>query len=89
MVPREAAVTAPEAVAACADVGGELPDGLTLRQFETLPGVQVAMDGEWLNQIWVTNPTDYGVILLTSEGGFVIRDPAELHQFRCVTPLVS
>ena len=89
LAPREAALTAPEATMACADVGGELPHGLALMQFETLPGVQRTVGGEWLNQVWETSSTDYSVIVLTNEGGFVIRDPSELHHFRCVTPLIS
>lgn len=89
LVPSESAVTAPEATAACADAGGELPQGLALRQFKTLPGVQMALGGEWLNQVWVTSETAYGVYVQTSEGGFIIRNPSEPHSFRCVTPLVS
>jgi hypothetical protein len=89
LVPREGALTAVEAAKACADVGGELPDGLALRQFNALPGVQIALNGEWLDQIWVTNETAYAVYVLTASGGFVIRSPGEPHQFRCVTPLVG
>lgn len=89
LVPSEGAVTAPEATAACAHAGGELPHGLALMQFETLPGVQIAAGGEWLNQVWVTNETEYAVYVLTGEGHVVLRSPGEAHHFRCVTPLVS
>lgn len=89
LTPSESALTAPEAVAACADAGGELPQGLALMQFETLPGVQSAPGGEWLNQVWQTSETAYSVYVLTNGGGFIIRSPSEPHRFRCVTPLVS
>lgn len=89
LAPSESATTAPEAVMACADAGGELPHGLALKLFQTLPGVQKAADGEWLNQVWQTSETVYSVYVLTSGGGFIIRNPDEPHHFRCVTPLVS
>jgi hypothetical protein len=87
--PSEAAATAPEAAQACANVGGELPQSLQLKAFGAQPGVQIAVGGEWLNEVWVTSETAYGVYVLTSEGHFVIRDPSEPHNFRCVTPILG
>jgi hypothetical protein len=89
LAPSEGAVTAPEAAAACADAGGELPQGMALMQFETLPGVQIAIGGEWLNQLWMTSETQYAVYVLTDDSHVVVRQPDEAHRFRCVTPLVS
>jgi hypothetical protein len=89
LAPSEAALTAVEAAAACADAGGELPPSLQLKMFVALPGVQASPSGEWLNEVWWTSPTDYGVYLLTAERGFAVRSPIESHRFRCVTPLVS
>jgi len=86
--PSAAALTAPEAVAACAAVGGELPGGLDLAQFDPLPGVQPAVGGEWLNQIFFSSETSYGVFVLMSEGHFIPEAPTALHHFRCVTPLL-
>lgn len=89
LVPSEAVVTAPEAAAACAGAGGELPHGLALMQFNTLTGVQVAVGGEWLNEVWVNSETSFAVYVLTSSGHFVLRLPGEAQHFRCVTPLLS
>ncbi|HKZ12805.1 MAG TPA: hypothetical protein VJL81_03060 [Solirubrobacterales bacterium] len=87
--PSEAAVTAPEAAAACAAAGGELPDGLALGVFAGQPGVELAVDGEWLNQIWFLDEATYEVYLRTAEGRFIIQTPGHLHHYRCVTPLVA
>jgi hypothetical protein len=89
LTPSESALTAVEAAAACADVGGELPEGLALMRLKTLPGVQFALGGEWLSQVWVTNETEYAVYVLTGEGHVVLRQPGQPHHFRCVTPLVG
>jgi hypothetical protein len=87
--PSVAAMTAAEATAACAAVGGELPAGLALIGFRATPGVQIDVDEEWINQVWVNNPTSDAVLVLMSNNRFGIRTPDEPHHFRCVTPLVS
>jgi hypothetical protein len=87
--PSEVMLTAPEAAAACSAVGGELPEGLGLMQFATIPGVQLAVGGEWMNQVWVTSDTTYSVYVLTSDGHFVLRLPSEPHHYRCVVPFLS
>jgi hypothetical protein len=82
------AVTAPEATAACARAGGELPDGLPLMQFGTTPAVEIAAEGEWTNEVWMDTETTYAVYVLTGANHFVVQGPGEPHHFRCVTPLV-
>jgi len=86
--PSEAALTAPDAVDACAAVGGELPAGLALSQFGSLPGLAIHIDGEWTNQVWVSSETTHDVYVLTGAHHFIVRLPTEPHHFRCVTPLV-
>lgn len=83
------AVSPLEAASACADRGGELPHGLALLQFDNLPGIQIDVGGEWLNQVWVNSEISYAVYVLTADDHFVLRVPEEHHHFRCVTPLVS
>jgi hypothetical protein len=87
--PSAAAVTATEAAAACAAAGGELPKGLALVAFAGAPGVEVALGGEWLNEVWYSNDTTYGVFFLTVDGHLGVQTPEHLHNYRCVTPLLS
>lgn len=84
-----AAVTATEAAAACAAQGGELPMVLTFVAFLREPGVQVAVAGEWVNQI-VAIGTDLrsGTLLLPS-GGILLEPLQNRFHYRCVTPLLS
>jgi hypothetical protein len=82
-------VGATEAAAACAGVGGELPQGLDLMMFDELPGIQLALEGEWLNEVWVSSENVYTVYILTPEHLFHARLPTEPHHFRCMTPLIS
>jgi hypothetical protein len=82
------AVTAPEAVAACAARGGELPQPLSLLSIAEQPGVTLVSSGEWLNELWIGNEVDYSLYILDSDHHFRLRPPQELHRFRCVTPLL-
>lgn len=86
--PSAAAVTAPEAVAACAAAGGELPDAMALRLFVDQPQISTAVGGEWLDEIFFDSETSYAVFVLTNEDHFFPEPPAKLHRFRCVTPLL-
>jgi hypothetical protein len=88
LVPSQVALTAPDAVDACAAVGGELPSGLALLEFGALPGVAIHIEGEWTNQVFENSEIVHDVYVLTSEGHFIVRLPSEPHHFRCVTPLV-
>jgi hypothetical protein len=87
--PSSSAVTAPQAAAACADRGGELPQGLTLAAFITEPGLQLATTGEWLNEVWVNSGTVYSVDYLKPDGNYDLKTPDQQLAFRCVTPLLS
>ncbi len=86
----ETALEAPEAAAACADIGGELPAALTLAAFAQEPGVLLAVGDEWSGD--VTNASGlnaYSVLTVSSTGkiGFMISTATK--KFRCVIPLVS
>ena len=83
-----AALTAPEAVAACAAVGGELPSPLGLIGFDAVPGIEIEPGGEWLNEVWFNTETNFAVFLLTNEDRLLVRLASESHQFRCVTPFL-
>ncbi|HXF30791.1 MAG TPA: hypothetical protein VN522_04645 [Solirubrobacterales bacterium] len=87
--PSAGALTAPEAVAACAARGGELPEALALMEFNALPDIQLGVGGEWLKQIFFSSETSYGAFVLMNEGHFVPESPGSQHHFRCVTPLLN
>jgi hypothetical protein len=90
LAPSEGAVTAIEAAKVCADVGGELPDGLSLVVFAKLPGVNSAVDGEWTKQIAnLGAPGQVALAIVTPAGAIEGASINEAHRFRCVTPLVS
>jgi hypothetical protein len=88
--PSEAALTAAEATAACAAVGGELPEALALSAFARQPGMTLPVDGEWTKQIAGLGPPGQVTIAIVTSGAAI--DGAEStddHHFRCVTPLLS
>jgi hypothetical protein len=87
--PSETALTATEAAAACADVGGELPSLLTLLTFVRQPGIQTPFEGEWVSNVRVDSGGVYSVPVLENGTAVHLIAPTEPHHFRCVTPLVS
>jgi hypothetical protein len=89
MQPNFTPLNAVEAAAACATQGGELPAVLTFMAFEHQPGVQVAVGGEWTNQISALANNVYDGIVLTQFGELLVTLPQNQFQFRCVTPLLS
>jgi hypothetical protein len=90
LAPSESAVTAVEAAKACADVGGELPEALSLVAFARLPGVNLAVDSEWTRQVAnLGAPGQVAIAIITSTGAIEGASLKEAHRFRCVTPLVS
>lgn len=90
LTPSEGVATAVDAAAACADVGGELAEGLSLVVFLRQPGVNGAVDGEWTKQIAnLGAPGQVAVAIVTSTGLIESSSINLLHRFRCVTPLVS
>lgn len=85
-----AATTAPEAALACATVGGELPDALTLVAFSQQPGIALAPEGEWTGDIPVVSGSNLYAVVTVSPAGHVnsALSTATKH-YRCVVPLVS
>jgi hypothetical protein len=84
------ALEAPEAAAACAEAGGELPAALTLAAFAAEPGVTLAVGDEWTGDLTNASGVDaYSVFTVSSAGevGFMISTATR--KFRCVIPLVS
>jgi hypothetical protein len=90
LLPSEAAVTATEAAAACANAGGELPHGLALVVFTRQPGIAIPVEGEWTQEIAnLGAPGQVAVAIITTTGVIEGATPTEHHHFRCVAPLVS
>jgi hypothetical protein len=87
--PSTDAVTAPEAAAACASAGGELPNGLVLLDFVAQPGIQPGLPAEWTSNMRVDSGGLYSVPALENGTTFRLLDPETLNHFRCITPLVS
>lgn len=88
--PSEAAVTATEAAAACAAVGGELPEALALSVFAGQPGIHIDVDGEWTKEIVAMGGLGEATLAFLTAAG--VLEPAEHsvhHHYRCVTPLVG
>ncbi|MGH2938511.1 MAG: hypothetical protein ACRDPE_10365 [Solirubrobacterales bacterium] len=89
LAPSAVAVGAPEAAAACAAQGGDLPTLLTFMAFEREPGTQVSVGGEWVNQISALSSDLYDGIALLPSGGIVLESLQSHFRYRCVTPLLS
>ncbi|HVX32882.1 MAG TPA: hypothetical protein VHA80_07050 [Solirubrobacterales bacterium] len=88
LVASAATATAPEAAAACAARGGELPLLYSLIAFAREPGVQVTAEGEWTSQ-FSTVGDEYLAISLLSSGRLFVGSPLNRFHYRCVTPLVG
>jgi hypothetical protein len=88
--PSVAAMTAAEATAACAAVGGELPEALALSVFASQPAINLAPDGEWTKLIaGVGPPGQVTIVIVTPAAAIDAAGPTQPHHFRCVTPLLS
>lgn len=88
--PSSSALNAPAAAAACASVGGELPDALSLVAFSQQPGVALAEGDEWTNEIPVMSGEDlYGVATVTPSGLVKSAGSTATNKYRCVIPLLS
>jgi hypothetical protein len=88
--PSAGAVTATEAAAACAGVGGELPEALALSVFSEQAGISIGLGGEWTREIGnLGGPGIVSVATVLTNGGIEGADSKETRRFRCVTPLVS
>ena len=84
------ALDAPDAAAACAALGGELPEALALAAFAQEPGVLLAVGDEWSGDLTNASGLDaYSVFTVSAaaEVGFSISTATK--KFRCVTPLLG
>jgi hypothetical protein len=84
-----ASVTAYEAVAACAAKGGELPGLLELLAFVQQPGVPIEVEGEWTSSEQPMGVDSWAVAFVQNGVHTNVSNPAVLHHFRCVTPLLA
>lgn len=85
----DAAATAPVAAAACAAVGGTLPEALQLAAFAQEPGVQLSVGDEWSGDVAnVSGPNLYGVTYVTPTGEIGSSLGTATKHYRCVIPLV-
>jgi hypothetical protein len=90
VVASETALTAPAAAAACASLGGELPDALSLVAFSQQPGVTLATGDEWSSDIPVMSGDNlYGIATVTASGEVKSAASTATKKFRCVIPLVT
>jgi hypothetical protein len=87
--PRPGALDAVGAARACAVDSGELPGALELIAFQGLTGVRAAATSEWTNQIGVVTETVFSAVTFTAPETLRERQPGELHEYRCVTPLID
>ncbi|HEY2717940.1 MAG TPA: hypothetical protein VGI73_17145 [Solirubrobacterales bacterium] len=84
------AAAAPQAAAACASRGGELPAALALAAFGGLAGVELAGEGEWSGDISVVSSNDQYAVVTVAKSGEVNSAPhLNAHPYRCVIPLLS
>jgi hypothetical protein len=87
--PRPAPLDAIGAATACAKENGELPGALELLALRGLTGVKPAAASEWTSQTGVVSETVFSVVVLTETNTLNQRQPGELHEYRCVTPLIN
>ncbi len=88
--PSASALSAPAAAAACASIGGELPDALSLVAFSQQPNVSMASGDEWSSDIPVMSGENlYGIATVTSSGEVKSAGSAATRHYRCVLPLIS
>jgi hypothetical protein len=83
-------LTAPAAAAACASLGGELPDALSLAAFSQRPGESLAEGGEWSGDLTNVSGVDtYAVITVSSSSQINFVASTSTKKFRCVIPLLG
>jgi hypothetical protein len=84
------ALSAPDAAAACADQGGELPAALALAAFSKEPGITLAIGDEWSGDIPSYTSLDaYSLITVSSDAKIGAAVSTTTKKFRCVLPLVG
>lgn len=85
----DSARTAPEAAAACASRGGELPGALLLAAFSKQPGIGLAPEDEWTGEIpSYSDVNSYSVLTVSPTGQVKAAASTNTKRFRCVLPLV-
>jgi hypothetical protein len=89
LVPSAEVVTAPEAAARCADVGGELPNTLGLLAFVKLRGVTPEVAREWTSTVRVDTAGLWSTGVLLGGTAPQPENPDTPNHFRCVTPLLG
>lgn len=88
--PSGTALSAPAAAGACASLGGELPDAVSLVSYSQQPGVELAAGGEWSGDIpVVSSPDVYAVTTVAPDGKVSSALSTATKKFRCVIPLVG
>lgn len=85
-----AAVPAPAAAVACANLGGELPDALSLAAFAQQPGIGLAAGDEWTGDVTNVSGPGLHAVVTVSPTAVISSDLAtNPKKYRCVIPLVS
>lgn len=80
----------PNAAAACAAQGGELPDAVALAAFSQQPGIVIAAEEEWTRSLWTfSGLNSYSAATVTSTGEIGSSLSTNTKKFRCVLPLLS
>jgi len=88
--PSDSALNAPAAAAACANLGGELPDALSLVAFAQQSGLPLAEGDEWSGDLTNLSGLDvYAVITVSKSGQVNSAASTATKHFRCVLPLVG
>jgi len=82
--------SAPEAAAACAAMGGELPSPLALLAFGAQAGTAVGAVDEWTDDIAEAGPSFGATVVFFNAGARRLEgiDDSFAKHFRCVTPLL-
>jgi hypothetical protein len=88
--PSSSALNAPAAADACASLGGELPDALSLVAFSQQPGTSLAEGAEWTGDLPVVSSLDvYAVATVNPQGKVASAVSTATKKFRCVIPLIG
>ncbi len=82
--------SAPEAAAACAATGGELPSPLALLAFAGQAGTAVGAVDEWTGDVAEAGPSFGATVVFFNAGARRLEaiDDSFAKHFRCVTPLL-
>jgi hypothetical protein len=86
----DAAVPAPTAALACANLGGELPNALQLAAFSQQTGIALASGDEWSGDLTNFSGTDlYAGVTVATSGAISSAGSTANKKYRCVIPLVT